>query len=117
MNRNGVIEYEEFLSATVKHSNVINEENLKAAFGKFDKDNSGKLSVDELVSLVGNDMDLVMELLTKVDKNNDGEVSYEEFKTLMSMMVGEKERLKQAKKKKTTKTSNTIIDKKRNNKS
>lgn len=95
----GKIEYEEFLTATINNSNIINDQNLRAAFVKFDRDGSGKLSIDELVGIVGTDMDLILELLTKVDKNNDGEISYEEFKTLMSMMVGFKEKQKKTKSK------------------
>lgn len=91
------IEYEEFLAATIEHSKVINDQNLKAAFNKFDTDGSGKLSIDELSGLVGNDIDLIMDLMHKVDKNNDGEIEYEEFKNLMSLMIGEKEKAKNKK--------------------
>ncbi|MFO0515421.1 MAG: protein kinase family protein [bacterium] len=99
-DKSGKIEYEEFLSATIEHSKVINDQNLKAAFNKFDADGSGKLSIDELTGLVGNDADLVLELINKVDKNNDGEIDFEEFKKLMTMMVGEKEKAKKEKSKK-----------------
>lgn len=98
-DKSGKIEYEEFLAATIEHSKVINESNLKAAFQKFDLDGSGKLSCDELTGLVGNDMDLVMDLINKVDKNQDGEIDFEEFKNLMMMMVGEKEKAKTKKSK------------------
>ena len=95
-DKSGKIEYEEFLAATIEHSKVINDQNLKAAFQKFDTDGSGKLSVEELTGLVGNDLDLVMELLNKADKNNDGELEFDEFKELMTKMIGEKEKTKKS---------------------
>lgn len=93
----GNIDYEEFLSATTASANLINDQNLKAAFTKFDKDGSGKLSMSELKGIVGSDIGLITELLKKVDKNNDGEISFEEFKRLMTMMAGYKEKLKKPK--------------------
>ena len=94
-DKSGKIEYEEFLTATLNNANMINDDFLKSAFNKFDRDSSGKLSVDELIYLLGDDMDLIVKLLAKVDTNKDGEVSYDEFKKLMSLVVEEKEKSKE----------------------
>lgn len=99
----GNIDYEEFLSATVNNSCIINDQNLKAAFIRFDKDGSGKLSMNELMGIVGSDTSIITELLKKVDKNNDGEISFEEFKKLMTMMAGFKEKQKKQPKEKVDK--------------
>lgn len=93
-DKSGKIEYEEFLLATVNSANLVNDQNLRAAFSKFDLDGSGKLSVVELTGIVGNDMDIVLELLKKVDRNSDGEVCFDEFKQLMGLFVEEKEKVK-----------------------
>lgn len=92
-DKSGKIEYEEFLTATINNSNIINDQNLRAAFVKFDRDGSGKLSLDELMCIVENDKDLISNLLKKADKNFDGEISFEEFKSLMGMLIGEKEKI------------------------
>ena len=45
---NGVIDYEEFITAAIDKVAVLNMENLKAAFKIIDKDNSGVITIDEL---------------------------------------------------------------------
>jgi calcium-dependent protein kinase len=83
------IEYEEFLRATLNMEQILTEKNLQMAFKYFDKDGSGKLSADEIKSVLGiinNDQEsglLVKKIIAEFDQNGDGEVSYDEFKNLM----------------------------------
>lgn len=52
---NGVIEYTEFVMATMNQKNVSSEDKLKAAFNMFDKDGSGTISPDEIREVLGFD--------------------------------------------------------------
>lgn len=75
---NGVIEYTEFVMATMNQKNVSSEDKLKAAFNMFDKDGSGTISPDEIREVLGFDSTISQEELNKiieeVDENKDGEI-------------------------------------------
>jgi len=60
----------------------LKEERIYQAFCKFDHDGDGKISVDDLKKVLGDqntDMSSVQEMFSNVDKNNDGFVDYDEF--------------------------------------
>ena len=46
-DKSGFIDYHEFVSASINKHNLIQQDKLKQAFKLFDKDSSGKLSIDE----------------------------------------------------------------------
>ena len=48
LDKDGVIDYSEFLIATVDKERVVFEDNLKTAFTLLDKDGSGNVSIDEI---------------------------------------------------------------------
>lgn len=48
----GEINYTEFLAATMDAKLYMREDYLRAAFAMFDKDNSGKIDNDEIISLL-----------------------------------------------------------------
>ena len=87
------VEFEEFLSSFVNKEYMLTENNLNLAFSHFDKDNSGKLSSNEIKNLLGvvkNDEHgnkFVLDIIKEVDRNGDGEISLEEFKDLMKKIV------------------------------
>lgn len=47
-DNSGSIDYTEFLAATIDQQTFMRDDYLKTAFDMFDKDGSGKISVDEL---------------------------------------------------------------------
>jgi calcium-dependent protein kinase len=47
-NKNGYIDYTEFIAACLQSYNYLKENHLKSAFGYFDKDGSGTISLEEL---------------------------------------------------------------------
>lgn len=47
-NKNGYIDYTEFIAACLQSYNYLKENHLKTAFSYFDKDGSGTISLDEL---------------------------------------------------------------------
>ena len=82
-DNSGVIDYTEFLAATIDQQTFMRDDYLKTAFNMFDKDGSGKISVDELKQILrGEDMaSLVSEetlngYLKEVDSNGDGELDF-----------------------------------------
>jgi Ca2+-binding EF-hand superfamily protein len=66
------------------------EEDLKEAFGVFDKDKDGLISVEELGLVLcslglkeGKKVEDCKEMIRKVDMDGDGMVNYDEFKMMM----------------------------------
>ena len=83
----GEVDYEEFLAATLAVNKLKNESNLERAFAYFDKDDSGFITVDELMSVVkefklGDQMD-VKQILSDADRDGDGKIDYDEFLAMM----------------------------------
>jgi calcium-dependent protein kinase len=93
-DNNGYIEYEEFLRAALNKEDLLTDNNLQQAFTLFDKDNSGKISAEEIKKAFGdNDQktDNLFEIMIKeIDVNGDGEISFKEFKELMRNMINKK---------------------------
>lgn len=88
LDGNGVVDYEEFLAATMNLSNLEADEKLMRAFSHFDTDNSGYITKDELIAGLqqyGNTDKNIQQILSEVDKDNDGRIDYAEF---CAMMLG-----------------------------
>jgi len=47
-NRNGFIDYTEFIAGCLQSHNYLKENHLKSAFAYYDKDANGNISLDEL---------------------------------------------------------------------
>jgi len=90
----GVIDYTEFLAATLDKRAYLTDEVCWGAFRTFDKNGDGKISKDELQQVLqsGDVSDATVrsmeELMNEVDKNNDGEIDFEEFMTMMKGGAG-----------------------------
>ena len=85
-DKNGRIEYTEFIAACLDKKNLLTEERLYEAFSKLDIDHNGKITKDELMSVLkleGNNDKFVTELIKKADKNDDGVIDYKEFLEFM----------------------------------
>jgi calcium-dependent protein kinase len=81
----GAINYTEFLAATMDQKTYMKEEKLYEAFRAFDKDGSGKISIDEVRSVLkGEEVKKVEELVKQFDQNGDGEIDYNEFISMMA---------------------------------
>lgn len=81
-NKNGFVDYEEFLSACISQNDLLTKNNLKMAFDYFDTDGSGKLSVDEVRNaLITSNIyeKKLSEIMNKLDENGDGEIEFNEF--------------------------------------
>jgi len=87
----GVIDYTEFLAATLDKKQYHQEDVCWAAFRVFDRDGDGKISKEEIAHVLGDgdvknacNKDLA-ELMNDIDNNGDGEIDFDEF---MAMMRG-----------------------------
>jgi len=86
---NGVINYTEFLAATLDERAYFQEDVCWAAFRLLDKNGDNKISKEELQEVVQNgDADdaaarSMAYLMAEVDQNNDGEIDFDEFMHMM----------------------------------
>lgn len=85
----GCINYTEFIAATIDQRIYLKNERLFEAFKNFDKDNSGKISVNEIGSIINlnkDDFKNLEEEIKKFDLNGDGEIDYNEFCNMMATL-------------------------------
>lgn len=92
----GVIDYTEFLAATLDKKVYVQEDIVWTAFKKFDLDNNGSIDLKELKQIIG-DADVaeamnlkdssaisnVYAIFEQVDQNHDGKIDFEEFFQMM----------------------------------
>ena len=74
---NGILDYGEFLAATVHLYKIEREETLLDAFAHFDRDHSGYITMDELEHACkeyGVDESFIVETMRDVDTNNVSQV-------------------------------------------
>lgn len=92
-DRNGYIEYSEFVTVAMDRETLLSKDKLTRAFNDFDKDGSGRISLNEAATLFGLsgevDKEITKELLRDADKNNDGEIDFEEFQSMIKKLCGE----------------------------
>jgi len=86
----GLIDYTEFLAATLDKRLYLQRDACWAAFSVFDQDGNGAITLDELKQILEDDtMEEILEgrtseeLLHEVDKNGDGSIDFEEFMEMM----------------------------------
>ena len=77
------IRYTEFLAATIEASGTINEVKLAEAFDRLDSDDSGFISVENLLEILGDTFTKEdVEAIIKEVTVTDGQISYSEFLSL-----------------------------------
>ncbi|CAL1142820.1 unnamed protein product [Cladocopium goreaui] len=86
----GVIDYTEFLAATLDRRQYIQEDVCWSAFRVFDRNGDGKISQDELKMVLHNSEvedtlgnGMILDLLKEVDGNGDGVIDFQEFLQMM----------------------------------
>jgi calcium-dependent protein kinase len=85
----GVIDYTEFLAATVDRRNYTEESVVWEAFRIFDKNGDGNISKEELAEVLGDGSvkniigEEIENLLKEVDGNGDGQIDFQEFMVMM----------------------------------
>ena len=82
----GFLEYEEFLRACMDKKTLLCDEHLVYAFNFFDKDNTGKISVDKIkANFIDSHVseEVFRSTFNEIDTNQDGEIDFGEFKDMM----------------------------------
>ncbi|KAK4755408.1 hypothetical protein SAY87_009165 [Trapa incisa] len=87
IDKDGYLDYAEFVAISVHLRKMGNEDHLKKAFEFFDKNKSGYIEIEELRDALANEVDTSEEVISAimhdVDTDKDGRISYEEFATMM----------------------------------
>jgi len=86
----GVIDYTEFLAATLSKHMYQKEEVCWQAFRIFDKNQDGKITQEELAAVLKSDevagiagVDAIAAMMQEIDQNGDGIIDFEEFMQMM----------------------------------
>ena len=89
-DNSGVINYTEFIAASLDKRIYLQEEKLKDAFKLFDSDGSGKISKSEIANILkaDNNSTEVENIFKKYDLNKDGEIDFDEFLQMMKDDLG-----------------------------
>ena len=85
-DKNGRIDYTEFLASTLHKKSYLRIERLYETFTMFDKDNSGYISKKELMEVLRTEKQQEKEIekyIKEADKDGDGKINYKEFLMLM----------------------------------
>lgn len=91
----GVIDYTEFLAATLDTRSYLSEDICWTAFSVFDLDGDGKITQEELRQVLdqGQVEEVVghqnaSQILKDIDRNGDGTIDFEEFMAMMRARTG-----------------------------
>lgn len=87
LDKNGLINYTEFIASAIDHKSVMKKEMIYDAFKAFDTDKSGNISIDELREIIRpqnkDDDDYVVKLFDKYDLDKDNNINFEEFMNML----------------------------------
>jgi len=80
-NHDEEIHYTDFLAAMMSSRIQVHDDLVKQAFQRFDTDNSGFITKDNLKQVLGDSYDgaTVDQMISEADMKGDGQISYEEF--------------------------------------
>jgi calcium-dependent protein kinase len=109
-DENEEIQYSEFLAAMVSTQIALNDNLLQETFRRFDTDDSGFITPDNLREVLGSTFDdeALSDMLKEADTNQDNKISLDEF--MQYMKKGAKYESTVARKSKVTKQRNSQCD-------
>ena len=83
VDKNGLINYTEFISALIDYEKLVRKEQLLECFKSYDADSSGKINFNEFCDMIKpqseNERKELKELYNQFDKDGDGEIDLKEF--------------------------------------
>jgi calcium-dependent protein kinase len=91
MDKNGAINYSEFIAATMNDFITKDMKKVQAAFKFFDKDDNGTIEADDLKKLLESENDIAIDesvlndIVKEWDYDGDGKIDYKEFYRAMSI--------------------------------
>ena len=89
-DKNGKIDYTEFIASCLQEKIFLNKERLNEAFSIFDKDNNGAITKDEIMRVLkinneqNKEIEEIEEIIKSIDKNGDGVIDMKEFDDFMN---------------------------------
>ncbi|KAF5785868.1 putative protein kinase CAMK-CDPK family [Helianthus annuus] len=89
VDKDGFLNYGEFVAISVHLRKMGNDDHLKDAFAFFDKNQSGYIEIDELREALAdeddeaNNEEVISAIIHDVDTDKDGKISFEEFTVMM----------------------------------
>jgi len=88
VDKDGHLNYGEFIAISVHLRKMGNEDHLHKAFEFFDKNQSGYIEIEELRDALAdedetNNEEVISAIMQDVDTDKDGRISYEEFASMM----------------------------------
>ncbi|EKX74157.1 protein kinase domain containing protein [Theileria equi strain WA] len=89
-DKNGFIDYSEFITGCIDKNKLLSNERLKLAFSTFDTDGSGKISKAEIASIFGRTKipdNTWNAILDEIDTNGDGEIDFDEFVQMLNKIT------------------------------
>lgn len=91
VDKNGSLDFSEFLLAAVDSSLLLQAKRLQAAFALFDPDSSGAITLTEFRTVLKctQKEENWGRFMREVDQNHDGQVDFWEFRKLVKGIVGE----------------------------
>lgn len=83
LDKNGLINYSEFVAAAMDHKSYIKKEMIYEAFKAFDQDHVGKITLKGLLEIVrpskDEDEKYLKKLFNEFDLDKDGSIDHQEF--------------------------------------
>ena len=123
LNQDGYIDFQEFLQAAVDYNSMLNKENITIAFGMFDLDNDGQISMDELKRVLSaqppaskamyatnatpsttnfspyseadQEQAILEEIIKSVDKDGSNKISFDEFNVALTKYLEKSAQIEQ----------------------
>ncbi|XP_004513770.1 calcium-dependent protein kinase 8-like [Cicer arietinum] len=88
VDKDGYLDYGEFVAISIHLRKISHDEHLLRAFQFFDKNQSGFIELEELRNALADEVDtnseeVINAIMHDVDTNKDGSISYEEFAAMM----------------------------------
>jgi calcium-dependent protein kinase len=91
-DENGTIEYTEFIASCIDENLYLNKDKLKEVFDAFDKDKYGKISIENIKSVLeldANSSKRCESLFNRLDKDKDKKIDFEDFIKMISKIISE----------------------------
>ncbi|KAE8661211.1 Calcium-dependent protein kinase 32 [Hibiscus syriacus] len=88
VDKDGYLDYGEFVAISVHLRKMGNDEHLKKAFEFFDRNQSGYIEIEELRDALSDEVEtnsegVISAIMHDVDTDKDGRISYDEFAAMM----------------------------------
>ena len=86
-DKNGAINYTEFVAATMNANVITDEQKILLAFEMLDKDGDGFIEERELEELIGQqeyDKSVFKRMISEIDEDSDNKINYSEFRKMVS---------------------------------